>query len=261
MPKNNYITLKNINNIPLLFCCDHASNLIPLEYKNLGLKKSTLNQHIAFDIGAKIITKILAKKFNANYVLARYSRILIDLNRDVHHKKLIPEYSDKIHILGNKNLNKKERMYRIKIFHKTYHNKISDILYKMDKKFKCKASLICIHTFTPSLKNEKNRPWDIGLLHRKDKRLYKPIKKYLKNTKNLNIGYNFPYSGYDDVNYTMTYHGEMQNRPFISIEIKNDVFKKNNKNKLKKIIDSITLSIYKSQIELGSPYNKIILRK
>ena len=83
----------------------------------------------------------------------------------------------------------------------------------------------------------------------------------MENIKGLNIGNNLPYSGYDDVNYTMTYHGEKENRPFISIEIKNDVFKKNNKKKLKKIIDSITLSIYKSQITLGEPYNKIVLRK
>ena len=261
MSKNNFITLKNTNNIPLLFCCDHASNLIPPKYKNLGLKKSSLNKHIAFDIGAKHITKILAKRFNTNYILAKYSRIFIDLNRDINHENLIPEYSDNIQILGNIKLNKKEIKYRIKFFHKPYHNKISDLLNKMDKKFKCKTSLICIHSFTPSLKNEKARPWDIGLLHRKDKRLYTPIKKYLKNIKGLNIGNNLPYSGYDDVNHTMTYHGEKENRPFISIEIKNDLFKKNNKKKLKKIIDSITLSIYKSQITLGEPYNKIVLRK
>ena len=262
MSKNNFITLKKATyNIPLLFCCDHASNLIPPEYKNLGLKKSMLKQHIAFDIGAKKLTKILAKRFSTNYILAKYSRIFIDLNRDINHENLISEFSDKIHILGNKNLEKKEIKYRIKFFHKTYHNKISDLLNKMDQKFKCKTSLICIHTFTPSLKNKKTRPWDIGLLHRKDKRLYTPIKKYLKNIKNLNIGNNLPYSGYDNVNYTMTFHGEKKNRPFLSIEIKNDVFKKKNKKKLKKIIDSITLSIYKSQITLGKPYNEIILRK
>ena len=67
-----------------------------------------------------------------------------------------------------------------------------------------------------------------------------------------------PYSGFDDVNYTMTYHGEKQKDPFISLEIKNDVFEKKNKKRLKNIIDSITLGIYKSQISLGGLYAKNI---
>ena len=40
----------------------------------------------------------------------------------------------------------------------------------------------------------------------------------------------------------------------ISLEIKNDVFEKKNKKRLKNIIDSITLGIYKSQISLGGLY-------
>tara|TARA_Y100000814_G_C12308594_1_gene394277 strand:- start:39 stop:833 length:795 start_codon:yes stop_codon:yes gene_type:complete len=255
MKKNNFIFLKKKDcNIPILFCCDHASNIIPPEYNNIGLNKDILNQHIAFDIGAKKVTDILSKKFQTNCIIAKYSRLLIDLNRDPNHKNLIPINSDEISIDKNKNLSNREIKNRIKFYHKTYHKKISSVLAKMDHQFNCKTTLICIHSFTPSLKNEKIRPWDIGLLYRYDKRIYRPIKECLESLKNLEIGDNLPYSGFDDVNYTMTYHGEKQKRPFISLEIKNDVFEKKNKKRLKNIIDSITLGIYKSQISLGGLY-------
>ena len=35
-----------------LVICDHASNNIPLEYKNLGISKKNLESHRAFDLGA-----------------------------------------------------------------------------------------------------------------------------------------------------------------------------------------------------------------
>ena len=82
--------------------------------------------------------------------------------------------------------------------------------------------------------------------------------KHLKNIKTLNIGKNLPYSGYEDVNYTMSYHGEKKHRPFISIEVRNDVFKKNNKKRLNNIIKSIIVAIYKSQVALGEPYKNNI---
>ncbi len=263
MKKDNYIIKEEKNSkIPILFCCDHSSNSIPDYYNNLGLSDSLLNQHIAYDIGANKLTKILAKTFKTNCILARYSRLLIDLNRDPNHLNLIPKYSDNTLIKKNRNLSTKEKKKRIKLYHETYHENLRKLLNKMDIENKCKTSLICIHSFTPSLKNQLyDRPWDIGLLYRKDTRIQKPLEKYLKSIKSLNIGDNLPYSGFDDVNYTMTHHGEEQNRPFISIEVKNNVFNINNKKRLKKIIESITIGIYKSHVSMGKPYNKVTINK
>ena len=125
----------------------------------------------------------------------------------------------------------------------------------MDKLFLCKTSLICIHSFTASLHNKKKRPWEIGLLYRDDKSLYKPISQYLYSNSNYKIGKNKPYSGYEDVNYTMTYHGELDKRPFISIEIRNDILSKNNSSKIEELSIKISQAIYYSQITLGAPYN------
>jgi len=255
MITNNYESIiKKKPKLPLLFCCDHASNLIPNEYNKLGLNNSILKSHIAYDIGAKKLTKILSKQFSTNAILGKYSRLFIDLNREENHKNLIPMTSDTIKIPNNISLNKKEHKYRTNQFHKPYHKKLSNILLEMDKKFLCKTSLICIHSFTPSLTDKIKRPWEIGLLYREDQSLYKPIIKSLKKSDTFKIGRNKPYSGFDDVNYTMTRHGEKSKRPYISIEIRNDIFEEKNKKKFNKLLKNISEAIYISQIKLGEPY-------
>jgi predicted N-formylglutamate amidohydrolase len=255
MSNKNYIIIKNkYPSIPLLFCCDHASNLIPNQYKNLRLNNTILNNHIAYDIGAKKLTKQLTSIFNTNAILGKYSRLFIDLNRNKNHINLIPEKSDGIKIPGNKNILKSDKIFRIKKFYDPYHKICEDTLEKMDELFSCKTALICIHSYTPAMQNRKKRPWEIGLLYRNDLSLFKPIIKSLKQNSNFKIGINKPYSGFDDVNYTMTYHGEINQRPFISIEIRNDIFSDENNSKLNKLIINLTQAIYYSHITLGKPY-------
>ena len=65
----------------MIFICDHASNFIPSNYKNLGLKDKHLKSHIAYDLGAKKLTLILSEKLEQTSFYANFSRLLIDPNR------------------------------------------------------------------------------------------------------------------------------------------------------------------------------------
>lgn len=251
MPELSYeIYNKNKINFPILFCCDHANNKIPNKFKNLDLKTTILESHIGYDIGAKSLAINLANHFNTTAIVGKYSRLLVDLNRSPKHKDVVSEISDGIKIAGNINLNISEFKNRIKRFHQPYHEVISQILNEMDKKHSHQTSLICIHSFTPKLKNHNRRIWDIGLLHRDDKRLLVPIRKFLKYNNNLIVADNLPYSGYDDVNYTMTKHGELDGRPFISIEIRNDLINNLSNKNYSKIFHSLTFAINNSYREI-----------
>lgn len=42
---------------PLLLACDHASNRVPAALQDLGLPESSLQRHIAIDIGAANVTR------------------------------------------------------------------------------------------------------------------------------------------------------------------------------------------------------------
>ena len=56
---------KNFSN-HIVFICDHASNYIPRKYRKLGISDSDLESHIAFDIGAKNLTRSkLGRAFSA----------------------------------------------------------------------------------------------------------------------------------------------------------------------------------------------------
>ena len=63
-----------------------------------------------------IYTNTVSSIFKTNAVLAKYSRLFIDLNRDKNHINLITEKSDGVEIPGNKNLTKSEKLNRSWIF-------------------------------------------------------------------------------------------------------------------------------------------------
>ena len=243
---------------PIIFCCDHANNNIPQNYNNLGLSPQLLESHIAYDIGARSVTLELAKYFKTYAILGKFSRLLIDLNRAESNENIIPKSSDGIDIPSNICITKLETKNRIKEYHLPYHKALNKKLHSLDRKFNRKTSLVCIHSFAPSLQRKKIRPWHIGLLHRDDKKLMKPIFNYLKNCNNLKVKKNVPYSGYDDVNYTMTKHGELEKRPFITIEIRNDLITNIKKQTFKKITRMLIKSLSISQEKLDNQFEKSI---
>ena len=52
----------------------------------------------------------------------------------------------------------------------------------------------------------------------------------------------------------MTTHGEKSKRPFISIEIRNDIFEKKNLERYNQLIKDISEAIVYSQFKIGEPY-------
>ena len=60
----------------ILILCDHASNEIPPEYRDLGLPRAELERHIGYDIGAAVMTEALAKTLGAPALLTNFSRLL-----------------------------------------------------------------------------------------------------------------------------------------------------------------------------------------
>ena len=128
----------------ILFIADHASNYIPSSLKNLGLKKNQINSHIAYDVGVKELCINLSNLLNSNYIIGEYSRLIIDLNRDISDPTLIPEIVDRKIIPTNVNLNENEKKYRISEFYNRYHDNIKRTI-KRDHI----TTLISLHSFNP----------------------------------------------------------------------------------------------------------------
>ena len=94
---------------PLFVFGDHASKHIPDEYDNLGLSGDDLTRHIAWDIGTETIVRELCTHFGCGGQVAGVSRLVIDLNRDVEMRGLIPASSDGSKIPGNEDLSQAAR--------------------------------------------------------------------------------------------------------------------------------------------------------
>src|SRR3546814_20038981 len=60
----------------------------------LGLDEAALARHIAWDIGIAEVTRHLARRLDAPAVLSRFSRLIVDPNRQLDNPTLIPEISD-----------------------------------------------------------------------------------------------------------------------------------------------------------------------
>ena len=71
--------------------CDHASNRVPPEVAggDLGLPPEDMARHIAYDVGAAGVTRVMAAALEAPAVFAEFSRLVIDPNRGEHDPTLL----------------------------------------------------------------------------------------------------------------------------------------------------------------------------
>ena len=122
-----YHSKKNTNS-HIIFICDHATNVIEKKYKNLGLKNKTIKTHIAWDIGAKKISLLLAKNLMQSCFFSNFSRLLIDPNRSKKSGDLIIKRSFEQLIPGNLKITKQDRLYRIKKYYDVYHDGLNKFI-------------------------------------------------------------------------------------------------------------------------------------
>ena len=200
----------------LLLLCDHASAALPDAYGRLGLEPALFATHIASDIGAATVTRALAARFGAAALLGRWSRLLIDLNRGEDDPTLVMKLSDGSIIPGNRAAGPDEVARRIRDFHAPYHDAVRAELDRIGPK----AAIISIHSFTPAWKGNP-RPWEIGVLWDKDRRLAGPLMARL--TQHAMIwGDNEPYSGALE-NDCLNRHGTRRGLPHVLVEIRQDL--------------------------------------
>src|SRR5471030_1636387 len=116
MTENAFEAISGSQDSTLLLLCDHASNALPPGTGTLGLAPELFATHIAHDIGAAAVTRALAAAYGAPAILARWSRLLIDLNRGADDPTLVMKLSDGSIIAGNRDAGEAETLRRIERF-------------------------------------------------------------------------------------------------------------------------------------------------
>lgn len=173
--------------------CEHGGADVPAEYLNLfAQQKEILHTHRATDLGSKAAFNVLQDK--ADYALINsVTRLLIELNRSLHHPKLFSEFS--------RQLKSDEKQQLIDRYYLPYRHAI-------EKKIRSyltggyEVIHISVHTFTPALDGQ-TRQADIGLLYDPARREEKAFcRQWKQKTKfllpEMKIRFNYPYLGKSD---------------------------------------------------------------
>ncbi|TMM30519.1 N-formylglutamate amidohydrolase [Polaribacter aestuariivivens] len=218
----------------LLLSCEHGGNKIPANLQYIFKNdEAVLETHRGFDLGALDVFNHLKPLANT-FFFSEESRLLIELNRSLHHKNLFSEFS--------KSLSKTEKDHLI-LNYKIYRNSVETEIRKSIENNETVLHL-SVHSFTPILHSIK-RNCDIGLLYDSKKKAEKEFCQQFKSEilaidTSVNVRYNYPYLGKAD-GFT-TYLRKQFPTNYIGVELEvNQQFSKNNK-----MEKSVKYLLYKS---------------
>ena len=206
---------------PVVLLCEHASNFIPARYGTLGLPASELQRHIAYDIGAAEVARQLARDLDAPLALAGYSRLLIDCNRPAGAASLIPARSEATEIPGNRDLSAAERATRDRLFFAPFRDRVAALLEARLSAGR-PTVLIGVHSFTPTFLGVR-RPWQVGVLYLRAKRLAAALLDGLRADPALLIGVNEPYRVTLEGDFTVPWVGEARGIATALFEVRQDL--------------------------------------
>lgn len=200
----------------ILVVSDHASNHVPSDI-DLGIDPALMSRHVAIDIGVAEVAERMTMRPGTAAFLGGVSRLVCDFNREEDAPAAIPHASDGHDIPGNlfDVAGREERLAR---FHRPYHEALADLLERAPP-----ALIVSLHSFTPGLttRPDERRPWHVGVLYNHDERAARRAIPLLA-AEGLVVGDQQPYSG-KLLNATMNRHAEAEERPYIGIEVRQDL--------------------------------------
>ncbi|NBC35568.1 N-formylglutamate amidohydrolase [Novosphingobium sp. FSY-8] len=206
----------------ILVVSDHASARVPDDI-DLGIDPALLGLHIAVDIGVAGVADIMCQRPGIAGWMGNVSRLVCDYNRDAHlHAAIFPQISDGHAIPGNA-MDEAGHAARLARFYDPYHAGLEQLLMDAPP-----ALILSLHSFTPQLAThpDQARPWHVGVLYNADERAARIAIPLLQAEVGphgpLVVGDQQPYSG-KVLNATMNRHAEADGRPYLGIEIRQDL--------------------------------------
>ena len=160
--------LRSDGRADFVLTADHAGRAIPRALSDLGLPESERLRHIAWDIGIAAVTERLAAALDAVAVMQRYSRLVIDCNRESSVEASIPPLSEATTIPGNIGLAAEQREARRREIFAPYHAAIAHLLDARRAAGR-RTVLVAMHSFTPIFKGVPRRV-EVGVLYNPDAR-------------------------------------------------------------------------------------------
>jgi predicted N-formylglutamate amidohydrolase len=205
----------------IVLVCEHASRELPMRLGDLGLNAEALESHIAWDIGALAVARLLSQSLDATLVAQAYSRLVYDCNRPPESPAAIPEKSEIYIVPGNTGLTGSARRARVEALYDPFHSVLESILDRRAATGR-PSVLVTIHSFTPVYFGE-SRDGRLGILHDSDSAFADAMLDAAAAEDADLARRNYPYSAADGVTHTLQRHAIARGIPNVMLEIRNDL--------------------------------------
>ena len=205
----------------LVVTVEHAANRVPAELRNLGLPAKWLESHHGWDPGAAVVGRAVARAFRAPIHLGRWSRLVADLNRSAHHRRVIPLRlsGDGRGIPANESLDRDGRRRRLARYWRPYREAVELDLDGAVRRFGL-ALQLSVHSFVERLGGEERRN-DFGLLYdpawAAERALADRLDERLSRL-GFVVRRNYPYTGRED-GFCMRMRAERCQAGYVGMEI------------------------------------------
>lgn len=223
----------------LVLSCEHGGNRIPPSFTSQFIgQKTLLNSHRGWDPGALALTRDLEAAFKVHAVTAEISRLVVDLNRSVHHPRLVsPLLSE---------LTPPDRAALREAWYWPYRREVEE---RIDAELARvgKVLHLSVHSFTPVLEGQP-RLADIGLLYDPKRKLEKEFCRHWGSMlrecdATLRVRMNYPYRGASD-GFTTALRRKYPPQTYLGIELEvNQAFPLGPKDRWKKLRKTVVQSL------------------
>lgn len=199
-----------------LLTCEHYSNGLPLTYAPIFLKAvDVLESHRGYDVRVAPLYLRLEPLFDQSFYY-RYSRLLIEPNRSIHHKDLFSPFTT--------TLTREEKADLMSNYYLPYRKMVEAFI---ERYIDQQVIHISVHTFTPKLGNQ-DRSTPVGLLFDSKRKAERDLavlwEKSMKELdQDLKIRFNYPYRGNADGFTTYLRKAFPENYYGFELEVRNDV--------------------------------------
>ena len=201
---------------PVILLCEHASLELPDPWIWPKEDQWLVGTHWSWDIGVDEFCRLLANTTGCSAILARFSRLLIDVNRDLGAPTLIRKQADGRIIKLNHEVSEDEMRSRIENYWLKYHDAAHQLVHSVTKGF-----VLGLHSFTDNYEGSK-RTMEVGVLFDQDEDVGVWSADWLRE-RGLNVVVNEPYSGKNGLMYSPQRHATANHRKTIELEIRQDL--------------------------------------
>ncbi|SFF89087.1 N-formylglutamate amidohydrolase [Pontibacter chinhatensis] len=196
-----------------LITCEHGGNEIPPAHAGLFTDaRELLQSHRGYDIGAQELLENLTDLADKTFY-ATTSRLLVELNRSLHHRNLFSEITRK--------LPQPEQEKILKEHYHPYRERVEELIHDLVM-VGHQVLHVSVHSFTPVLDGEE-RQADIGLLYDPkrvgERNFCRDWKEAFREQQpELVVRFNYPYLGVSD-GFPTYLRRKFTDRQYIGIEL------------------------------------------